>query len=647
MAESSNSQASEHREVKLQVNQDNNMGLDDDEHDDQQLGSPGKSYNSIPTQELPESSPSKRSTMFDKRKSQDISWEDINFTVNKEIHVLRNVWGSVKAGKVCAILGPSGSGKSSLLNVLAGRSASSGPVRITGHVKVDGQPIDPVKFRKNIAYVMQDDALMATCTPREVLRFSAALRLDDRPLDEIDDLVNQTLKALGIEECADVYIGNALIKGISGGQRKRTSVGMELITSPSLVFLDEPTSGLDSYTAYQLVRLLRKIASSNATVLCTIHQPSSEVFQLFDTAIFLVKGRILYQGPVNKIVEYFGARGYKCPDDYNAADYVLYVAQTETEEVLEQDGFLTRTAPSPRGLDASGHDNNDYNGEVEMEVVVKAGFLKQVYWVFSREIVGTTRNIPALVGRFGITAILSILFGIIFLDAGDQNDANPANFNAHYGIVTMLMINAMFGSAQPTLLEFPNERPVFMREYSTGTYSPVTYSLGKILVEVPTLFLQALLQMVIMYYLAGLQGDFFALAGASFGTGIATSSTAALLGCLVTDPKQANEMAPLVMVPQILFAGFFIRTSQIPVWLRWSQYLCSLKYGINLFLINEFASHRSSCSGGAAQNCQNIKDINDVEPDKWWVYVIILFALFTVQRILAMIVLTKRAVKFY
>jgi ABC-type multidrug transport system ATPase subunit len=539
------------------------------------------------------------------------------------------------------------------LNVLAGRSASSGPVRITGHVKVDGQPIDPVKFRKNIAYVMQDDALMATCTPREVLRFSAVLRLDDRPMDDIDDLVNQTLKALGIEECADVYIGNALIKGISGGQRKRTSVGMELITSPSLVFLDEPTSGLDSYTAFQLIKLLRKIASSNATILCTIHQPSSEVFQLFDSAIFLVKGRVLYQGSVNKIVDFFGTRGYKCPDDYNTADFVLYVAQTETEETLEQDGFLTRTAPSPKAasgeevMNASGHEDNDYEGEAEMEVIVKAGFFKQVYWVFSREIVGTTRNIPALVGRFGITAILSILFGLIFLNAGDQNDANPTNFNAHYGAVTMLMINAMFGSAQPTLLEFPNERPVFMREYSTGTYSPVTYSLGKILVEIPTVFLQALLQMVIMYNLIGFQGDFIALVGASFATGITTSSSAALLGCLVTDPKQANEMAPLIMVPQILFAGFFIRTNQIPIWLRWSQYLCSLKYGINIFLINEFASYRQSCSDGAAGNCENIKKINDVEPSQWWVYVIILFALFTAQRMMAMFVLTKRAVKFY
>jgi ABC-type multidrug transport system permease subunit len=357
-----------------------------------------------------------------------------------------------------------------------------------------------------------------------------------------------------------------------------------------------------------------------------------------------VKGRVLYQGPTKKVVDYFGARGFKCPDDYNSADFVLYVAQTETQEVLEQDGFFVRSTPTPI---ASGGKEGMFHGEEEMEVVVKAGFFKQVYWVFCREVRGTFRNIPALIGRYEITAFLSILFGLIFLNSGNQNDSNSVNFNSHHGVVTSLMINAMFGSAQPTLLEFPNERPVFMREYSTGTYSSVTYSLGKMFVEVPMVFVQSLLQILIMYFLAGLQGDFISLVGCSFGTAIATSSTTILLGSLVTNPKQANEMSLLVLVPQILFAGFFIRTNQIPVWLRWAQYLCSLKYGINLFLINEFASYRSSCSDGAAENCAEIKDVNDVEPDDWWIYVMILLTLFVTQRMLAMFVLMKRAVKFY
>jgi len=110
---------------------------------------------------------------------------------------------------------------------------------------------------------------------------------------------------LGLESCADTMIGGALIKGISGGQRKRTSVGVELITDPGLIFLDEPTSGLDSFSAFNMIALLRVVAASNAAVICTIHQPSSEVFALFDMAIFMKDGYVLYHGPVDTLTSYF------------------------------------------------------------------------------------------------------------------------------------------------------------------------------------------------------------------------------------------------------------------------------------------------------------------------------------------------------
>jgi ABC-type lipoprotein export system ATPase subunit len=183
-----------------------------------------------------------RSSMFSKRKGLGMTWENMNFTVKDELQVLDQVSGGVESGEVCAIMGPSGSGKSSLLNVLAGRSATGGDVKVHGTVKVGGTVINPVQYRTQIAYVMQDDALMATTTPREALRFSASLRMTGVTAKEVEEAVSHTLEALGIEECADTFIGNALIKGISGGQRKRTSVGIELITQPSLLFLDEPTS---------------------------------------------------------------------------------------------------------------------------------------------------------------------------------------------------------------------------------------------------------------------------------------------------------------------------------------------------------------------------------------------------------------------
>lgn len=196
--------------------------------------------------------------------------------------------------------------------------------------------INPVTFRKNIAYVMQDDALMPTATPREALRFSASLRMPSTlTAAEIDEMVDITLERLHLEDCADVMIGGALIKGISGGQRKRTSVGVEIITDPSLLLLDEPTSGLDSHNAYSLVELLQEIASTGSAVLCTIHQPSSEVFFLFDQLIFMQNGRILYHGAIGGLTEYTDLKGYPCPAFYNPSDHIMNLAQVLESEKLQ------------------------------------------------------------------------------------------------------------------------------------------------------------------------------------------------------------------------------------------------------------------------------------------------------------------------
>ena len=531
---------------------------------------------------------------------------------------------------------------------MAGRSASAPGIDVDGIIKVDGVEIDPVVYRRNIAYVMQDDALMATTTPREALRFSAALRRDDVTINEINELVNATLNALGIEECADTWIGNALIKGISGGQRKRTSVGVELITNPSLFFLDEPTSGLDSYTSYSLLRVLRRIAASNATVLCTIHQPSSEVFHLFDSAIFLKNGKILYHGPIQEIATKFQSIGYPCKINTNPADHVMFVTQTESMETLETAGAFI--IPSEVGGGGNTHHldhGHKHDVDVNQQPPIKATFLTQIQWLFQRELRNTFRNYPALMGRFGVTIILSLIFGLIFFQVGEQNNKNQDNFQAHFGVIVMTMISSMFGAAQPTLLEFPFERPMFMREYSVGTYTTLAYSLSKLLTEIPILLTQCMVQLLIIYFMASLRGNYFVLLGACFGTGLASSSIAVLLGCLVPDPKQAQEMMPLLLVPQILFAGFFIRTSQIPIWLRWAQYLCGLKYGINIMIINEFATNLPSCDGGAYEQCRQIHEDNNVYARYVWVYILILGALFLIGRTLAMILLSKKAVRFY
>jgi len=575
---------------------------------------------------------------------QDISWHDISFSVGKK-SILSSCWGSVPSGKVAAIMGPSGAGKSSLLNVLAGRSAPAPGIHITGHVEVAGKKINPVNFRENIAYVMQEDSLLATSTPREALEFSARMRLPSNTSNEtIKGIASRLLQDLGLAECSDVMIGGALIKGISGGQKKRTSVGVELVTDPALLFLDEPTSGLDSFSACAMVQLLKKVSESNAAVLCTIHQPSSEVFFLFDILIFLKDGHVFYQGPVTEVVSYLLQRSFQCPANYNPSDYIMFVSQSATNEELEKkDLFMKLNKDLVHDADASGVE--EYTQDIVLNV--KASFFKQLFWLLYRELLNMSRDKASLIGRFGITIFLNVLFGLIFLNAGNKDDSNPTNFNSHFGALTMVTIASMFGPAQSVMLSFPFERPMFMREFATGTYGAIAYFVSKAAVELPMTLFQTIVQYIIVYYMIHFQGSWIYLMLAAWGLGISSCSVAVMLGCLVADVKDVTELAPLLFVPQLLFAGFFIRLAQIPVFLRWAQYLCSMKYTINLILLTEFDHRLKSCKGGAAILCHGVIVNNNVKREQAWLYILLLAVLFVAFRLIGAIILVKKAKRFY
>lgn len=155
-----------------------------------------------------------------------------------------------------------------------------------------------------MAYVMQDDILLATFSPREAFYFSANMRLNISPAEKVQR-VESLIVELGLSKCADTRVGNAQIRGVSGGERKRSSIGVELLTNPSLIFLDEPTTGLDSSTALQVIDLLKRLAVGGRTIISTIHQPSSEIFNNFDRLMLLVQGNIIYQGEADKAIDYF------------------------------------------------------------------------------------------------------------------------------------------------------------------------------------------------------------------------------------------------------------------------------------------------------------------------------------------------------
>ncbi len=250
-----------------------------------------------------------------------------------------------------------------------------------------------LKIMISFFFNTSDDSLQITSTPREAIRFSAKLRLPRTTTDfELDSLTNRMIKALGLSECADTYIGGPLLKGISGGERKRTSVGVELVVKPTEIFLDEPTSGLDSYSATQLMDLLRKVANAGTSVLFTIHQPSSEVFAAFDQLILLNKGKVMYQGSVQNVPTYFETRSRPVPPNYNPADWIMEVAQRVSDEDLIRDGFYAKESLTIKDGDA-GSDKYDLKGKT---VANQPSFYTQTNMLFVREFQALTRDTTAV-----------------------------------------------------------------------------------------------------------------------------------------------------------------------------------------------------------------------------------------------------------
>lgn len=237
--------------------------------------------------------------------------------------ILNGITGMVCPGEILAVLGPSGSGKSTLLNALAGRLHGNG---ITGTVLANNR-----KFTKQIlrrtGFVSQDDLLYPQLTVRETLIFCSLLRLPNSlSKQEKISIADSVISELGLAKCENTIIGNSFIRGVSGGERKRVTIGHEMLINPSLLILDEPTSGLDSTAAFRLVRTLGSLAKKGKTIVTSVHQPSSRVYQMFDSVVVLSEGRCIYFGKGNEAMSYFESIGF-CPCfPMNPADFLLDLA---------------------------------------------------------------------------------------------------------------------------------------------------------------------------------------------------------------------------------------------------------------------------------------------------------------------------------
>ncbi|CAH2301370.1 ATP-binding cassette sub-family G member 2 isoform X1 [Pelobates cultripes] len=529
--------------------------------------------------------------------------------VDREI--LMDVNGLMRPG-LNAILGPTGCGKSSLLDILAARKDPHG---LSGEVLVDGKP-QPPNFKCTSGYVVQDDVVMGTLTVRENLQFSAALRLPNTVRQkEKDERINVVIKELGLTKVADSKVGTPLIRGVSGGERKRTNIGMELIINPNVLFLDEPTTGLDASTANAVLLLLKRMSRQGKTIIFSIHQPRYSIFRLFDSLTLLAGGKMLYHGPSQYALDYFTEQGYECEAHNNPADYFLDIINGDSTAVAAmnklEDVPIDENEVHDGGIQsvvdklADEFCKTQYYQETKAEleklsqgervktnffsrqITYNTSFFHQLKWVSRRSFKNLLGNPQASIAQLLIALVLSLIVGAIFFGVKEDSSGIQNRVGSLFFITT----NQCFSSVSAIEL-FIVEKKIFIHEYISGYYRLSSYYFSKLMADfIPMRTMPSIIFTCIIYFMIGFKptaGAFFTM----MFTLMMISYTATSMGMAIAAGQDVVTVANLSMticfVFMIIFSGLLVNLTSVMGWLSWLKYFSIPRYGLTALQVNEF-----------------------------------------------------------
>eukprot|EP00667_Euglena_gracilis_P002040 EG_transcript_2040 len=519
--------------------------------------------------------------------------------------ILQDINTHVRPGELVAIMGASGSGKTTTLNVMACRIKPT-----SGELYLSGQPASGIKdVHRHIAYVMQDDILMESLTVQECLRFAASLKLSHLGPAAREERIASVLEELGLSHVKDTIVGNTNQRGISGGERKRTAIAVELLSRPAILFLDEPTSGLDSFTAESVMNTCKNLANHGHTVVATIHQPNSDIFRMFNTVMFLAKGQVVYNGPSAGTIRYFQDLGCDCPQYSNPADYIMKLLRLDVGKGGDTVANLRKDIGDKRSeefIEAWRLKEAEYliPREAARELEPPAplpGWVTQLKCLFWRAFLNMLRNKMLFRVRLGQVIFFGVFVGCIFLRLGyDQ-----VSIQARLGAIFFSLINQTMPALMGIVHTFPAEKAVLNREHRNGLYTVFPYFLSKFCSELPFQVLLPVIYSSIFYWLVNLNpgvGQFFIFMAVIILLNMASCSLGIWISAMAPSVSVALAIAPALMLPFILFGGFFSPGSALPDWCAWMRYVSYIWYAFGAAVKNEFQGQTFTCQPNAS--CQ-------------------------------------------
>ncbi|KAK5221351.1 hypothetical protein LTR72_006911 [Exophiala xenobiotica] len=524
--------------------------------------------------------------------------------------ILDGVSADIVAGTLTAIVGGSGSGKTTLLDTISQRVKTS-RIDVAGSVYYNTSLLSFHKGTKahiNVPYSLQDDVLLPQLTVRETLTYAAALRLPSSVTHkERCQRVNHVLEDLGLTHCADTRIGDSLHKGCSGGERRRTTVAIQLLTDSSVLFLDEPTTGLDAAAAFQLVKVLRRLAHMGRTIVMTIHQPRSEMWELIDYLIVLTQGRTAYSGSKAACLQHFEQAGHEIPSFVNPFEFVMDITaidsrshQLESMSRARADALTRLWKQKAAQLYAS--QPKEKPGQPSCDTMALLGHSDHHVSIIQRTMVLTLRTWKVTCrDRLGVFAsiieaiTMGIVTGWIFYDVGSDLSGIRSREGAMWSAVGLQgYLVLIFETYRLT-----NDIKVFDRERREGVSSAAAFVASRrmaraLLEDIPV----PLIYSILLYFMAGFRREadqflvFFAIVVMLH---YAAVNVATICVACSRNFQVSSLVANTIYTAQSMACGFFINTLEISIWLRWTKWIAYLFYAFGALCVNEFAGHVYGC----------------------------------------------------
>ncbi|CAI8617927.1 unnamed protein product [Vicia faba] len=590
-----------------------------------------------------------------------VTWENLRVTVpngNKRKPILEGLTGYAQPGRLLAIMGPSGSGKSTLLDALAGRLSSNikhtGKILINGHKQALAYGIS--------GYVTQDEAMLSTLTAGETLYYSAQLQFpDSMSITEKKEQADLILREMGLIDAVNTRVGGWSSKGLSGGQKRRLSICIEILTRPRLLFLDEPTSGLDSAASYYVMSRIARLNLSDGvprTVVVSIHQPSSEVFELFHDLCLLSSGETVYFGPSYDANQFFAANGFPCPTLHNPSDHYLRIINKDFEMDDDVEEGFGKGVTTEEAIDIllKSYKSSRVRKRVKKEVAkisesdsgaigkkrIHAAFITQCLVLIRRSSLQLFRDVGNYWLRLVVFVIIAISIGSIFYNIGSTSGSGSVQGRGSLltFLISVLTFMTLVGGFSPLL----EEMKVFERERLNGHYGVTAFLIGNIFSAVPYILMISLIPGGIAYYLCGMHKGvehFVYFISLLLAIVMWVESLMLVVGSISPNYVIGMFITGGVEGLMILTAGFYRLPNELPkpLWKYPLYHISFLKYAFQGSFKNEFEKLNVSMGTKTMSGREILDDTWHVEMGySKWVDLVIMFGMIVLYRVLFLVI---------